>query len=249
MLPKTIIDLSDRLDAAETPDAVITAVIEFAARFGISALRYGHDGALTPKGVRPPMIIGRTDPDFDAAYIDGRAYEYDPTVRHAASSTRHAWTGLEFERGMPGVDPRHLDFLERSAADFGLNSGIVLPIRNGASKTFGGFIMFSDLSGSELVRACGADVLELRLGALLADQAMMKAGLQAEPPDRFASPLSPRESECLKWLAAGYRNDRIAQRMGITNPTVEAHLASLRRKLKATTREQAVAIAVRHGWI
>lgn len=61
--------------------------------------------------------------------------------------------------------------------------------------------------------------------------------------------LSSRERECLQWLAQGLRNDRIAERMGISNPTVEMHFARARRKLGAATREQALAKAVALGLI
>ena len=56
--------------------------------------------------------------------------------------------------------------------------------------------------------------------------------------------LSPRERECLRWLAAGLRYDRIAERLGISLVTVELHVANAKRKLCAKTREQALAIAV-----
>jgi DNA-binding CsgD family transcriptional regulator len=56
--------------------------------------------------------------------------------------------------------------------------------------------------------------------------------------------LTTRERECLLWLAKGLRNDRISERMGISNPTVEMHLAHARQKLGASTREQALAKAV-----
>lgn len=61
--------------------------------------------------------------------------------------------------------------------------------------------------------------------------------------------LSPRELECLKWLASGQRNDRIADRMGVTRPTAEMHLANARRKLGAATREHALARALMLGLI
>ena len=56
--------------------------------------------------------------------------------------------------------------------------------------------------------------------------------------------LSPRERQCLQRLAKGSRNDRIADAMGITQPTVKLHLQNARRKLRASTREQAIARAV-----
>lgn len=61
--------------------------------------------------------------------------------------------------------------------------------------------------------------------------------------------LTPRERECLLWLSMGLRNAQIAYRLGIKLVTVEFHLANARRKLNATTREQAVAAAVRMGLI
>jgi DNA-binding CsgD family transcriptional regulator len=58
--------------------------------------------------------------------------------------------------------------------------------------------------------------------------------------------LSPREREILRWLAAGLRTDRIAFRLGVKPVTIHMHLKSARRKLGARTREQMMAIAVRH---
>ncbi|WP_306025700.1 helix-turn-helix transcriptional regulator [Oceaniradius stylonematis] len=61
--------------------------------------------------------------------------------------------------------------------------------------------------------------------------------------------LTPRERDILLWLASGLRNDQIAYRANIAEVTVRKHLISIRRKLNARTREQAIAIAVRDGWI
>lgn len=68
-------------------------------------------------------------------------------------------------------------------------------------------------------------------------------------PDKARTRLSRRERECLLWLAAGLRNDRIAERLGIRGATVELHLRNARRKLGARTREQAVARAVALGLV
>ena len=61
--------------------------------------------------------------------------------------------------------------------------------------------------------------------------------------------LSPRELQCLTLLAAGFSNEGIAKEVGIRPPTVAMHLANARTKLKAVTREHAVAIAVSKGLI
>jgi len=61
--------------------------------------------------------------------------------------------------------------------------------------------------------------------------------------------LTDRESELLSYLAVGLKNDRIAERCGLAEVTVRKHLLSARQKLGATTREQALAIALQNGLI
>lgn len=59
--------------------------------------------------------------------------------------------------------------------------------------------------------------------------------------------LSDREKAALRWLAEGHRVDRIAEKMGVSNRTVEVHLANARKRVGAKTREQALVIAIRSG--
>lgn len=66
---------------------------------------------------------------------------------------------------------------------------------------------------------------------------------------RETGALTPRETECLQWLARGLNNAGIAARMHVTLPTVALHLINARKKLGAQTREQAVAQAVKLGLI
>jgi len=57
--------------------------------------------------------------------------------------------------------------------------------------------------------------------------------------------LTPRELECLNWAAHGLRTDRISEKLGITNNTVNFHLKNTKQKLNAKTLSEAVAIAFR----
>ncbi len=63
------------------------------------------------------------------------------------------------------------------------------------------------------------------------------------------SALSPRELQCLDLLARGHSNEGIAKSIGIKTPTVAMHLANARNKLKAGSREHAVAIAITKGFV
>jgi DNA-binding NarL/FixJ family response regulator len=60
------------------------------------------------------------------------------------------------------------------------------------------------------------------------------------------APLTPREIEVLKALAAGLNNKAAARRLGISPHTVKFHIESLFRKLGAATRAEAVAKGLTH---
>lgn len=57
--------------------------------------------------------------------------------------------------------------------------------------------------------------------------------------------LGLRELQCLEWCSRGKTNWEIGQILGITERTVEHHIASATRKMASVTRAQAVAEALR----
>jgi DNA-binding NarL/FixJ family response regulator len=61
--------------------------------------------------------------------------------------------------------------------------------------------------------------------------------------------LTAREREVLQMLAQGRGNKEIAARMKISEHTVKFHVASILGKLGASTRTEAVSVALRRGLI
>ena len=61
------------------------------------------------------------------------------------------------------------------------------------------------------------------------------------------SPLTERELEVLQAAARGERNKEIAYKLGITERTVKAHLASIYQKFSVDSRAAAVAVAAQKG--
>jgi DNA-binding NarL/FixJ family response regulator len=62
-------------------------------------------------------------------------------------------------------------------------------------------------------------------------------------------PLTPRELEVLRQVAAGLRNRQIADRLVLTEQTVKNHLSRIMHKLGVPNRTHAVTFAVRQGWL
>jgi ATP/maltotriose-dependent transcriptional regulator MalT len=65
----------------------------------------------------------------------------------------------------------------------------------------------------------------------------------AEKPVPAASPLTERELEVLRWMAAGLSNPEIGARLFISAGTVKAHTAAIYRKLDVANRPEAIARA------
>ncbi len=74
-----------------------------------------------------------------------------------------------------------------------------------------------------------------------------EADSKAAADELAAAALTKRESEALVLLCKGLPRDEMAACMGCAMKTLDAHLASMRRKLQLSTIE-AVVLAVKAGW-
>lgn len=63
------------------------------------------------------------------------------------------------------------------------------------------------------------------------------------------NPLTERELQTLRAVAAGETNKGIALQLGITERTVKAHLTSVYNKLGVDSRAAAIAVAAQNGWL
>ncbi|GLW08927.1 DNA-binding response regulator [Microtetraspora sp. NBRC 13810] len=79
--------------------------------------------------------------------------------------------------------------------------------------------------------------------AVLAGAAAVPAPVVAPP----GSPLTEREREVLKLIAAGRSNREIARELTVAEKTVKTHVSNVLMKLGVQDRTQAALFAVRHG--
>ena len=70
-------------------------------------------------------------------------------------------------------------------------------------------------------------------------------------PDKMivAEPLTDRELDVLRLAAKGFTNKAIGMQLGISDRTVQGHLAHIFAKMQAASRTEAVMRAVSLGWI
>lgn len=97
-----------------------------------------------------------------------------------------------------------------------------------------------------------ADVLEevARGGApmspSIARRVVSTFRIEGDPPLRG---LTNRETDVLNALGAGYTYGGVAELLGVSVDTVRQHVRNLYRKLHASSKAEAIAVAMRAGWI
>jgi DNA-binding NarL/FixJ family response regulator len=81
---------------------------------------------------------------------------------------------------------------------------------------------------------------------VLRGRAAPATGFDSQPdPD----PLTPRESEVLRLMAAGYSNREIAEALGTAEGTVKNHASNILSKLGVRDRTRAVLRGLELGWL
>jgi DNA-binding NarL/FixJ family response regulator len=103
-------------------------------------------------------------------------------------------------------------------------------------------------SADELIRAV-RDVNEGRSALDPAITRKLMSSLFKKPADSAVEPLTDRELDVLRLAAKGFTNKAIGMQLGISDRTVQGHLAHIFAKLQANSRTEAVMRAVSLGWI
>lgn len=106
--------------------------------------------------------------------------------------------------------------------------------------------LLKNVTADELARAIRAAKAGQPTLALEAAQALIHAATQPKPP---GYDLTPREREVLALMIKGYNNNDIADRATISRSTVKFHVSSILSKLGASTRTEAVAMALQHNLV
>jgi DNA-binding NarL/FixJ family response regulator len=151
--------------------------------------------------------------------------------------------GLEVIRRLGG-EPGAVRFLALSVSDAA--EDVIAVIRAGAR----GYVT-KTISGAELADAVrrvhdGDAVFSPRLAGFVLDAFASLEPVQVDPE---LDQLTAREREVLRHIARGYLYKEIAQRLGISAKTVEAHVSAVLRKLQLSNRHELSRWAVQRGWV
>lgn len=129
------------------------------------------------------------------------------------------------------------------SADAGLVSGLLVPV-DGISG-YKGFISFA---GSQREIDPMAE-MDLHLIGIYFHHRLRQL-LPSRPSTlKKAKALSPQEEQCLLWMSKGKSDWEIGEILSISERTARSHAQSIKRKVGARTRVQAVVDAIKGGMI
>lgn len=231
----------DTLQKADTPDAVCVALLGVTSRWGLTALMAGTvPDPNTPVGKQKKHVILCDWPhEWLKRYVARNYVDHDPVVSHM----KHLQAPFQWqEAAKVGSVDRQSKAVMGDAGEFKLRDGLAFPLF-----TLDGQIVMVSLGGERAEMSYA----EFGMISLVATYAVGRAMQLHSRPERTIDniELTSRETECLKWAAMGKSEWEISQILGISEHTSEKHLLNAKMKLGAANRVQAVAEAIRRGYI
>ncbi len=215
--------------------------------FGFDSFVYGLSTSPRPDKEAQLYVFTTLPLEWMAIY-DRKAYvEVDPRIQLVYDNTMPAiW-----DQGTVRGKSRRTDEFLDDAAQFGICSGLAFTLHD--VNHHGIMIAFN--SKRPEIDPVRYEMIQRNLGELLLfghsfNEMFMRTVVECGLPSRMkGAPLSQRERQVLRLLAGGRTTDYVGNQLGITARTVQFHLGSIRAKLDAATREEAVALAVKTGVI
>ena len=199
------------------------------------------DHALFRAGVRSELE-GRVDVVGEAGTVDEAVALIEKTKPDVVLLDVHMpdGGGVEVARRLGGRDG--IRFLALSVSD--APEDVIAVIRAGARGYVTKTIDAERLADAIERVADGDAVFSPRLAGFVLDA--FRGGVPV-PDASDLDQLTPREQEVLRLIARGYLYKEVAFNLGISTKTVEAHVASVLRKLQFTNRHELSRWAMEQG--
>jgi LuxR family quorum sensing-dependent transcriptional regulator len=229
------LDFIDGLSRLDNAGAVVGALRDKLASYGFHAFLITGLPELGDR-IDPLVLLNGWPAGWFDLYVRQSFSDHDPIVAHCKRSLDpFAWADVYDDRA---ATPRQREVMQR-ARDFTMIEGFCVPIHNED-----GFQAVVTMAGDR------PDLSPRSRSAihLMSIYAHSKASSHSIA-ERDRHLLTTREREVLTWLAIGRTTDGVAERLGISAGTVEAHYENAARKLGVRGRVRTLVEAHRRGEI
>jgi LuxR family quorum sensing-dependent transcriptional regulator len=229
------LDFIEEIEPHTTVDKVMDAMERVFARFGFQTLIIS--GLPNPEQNLEQMILAkRWPPEWFKLYTLNQYVRVDPVARQCRRSVNpFEWSEATYDSDN---EPRCAEVMQR-ASDFRMLRGFIVPIHG--------------IAGYEACVSLGGEHLDLNIRSKPAIHLMAMYAFdrihRLITPAKPVHKLTARQREVIAWSASGKSAWEIGAIIGITQRTVEEHIAMACRNLGATNRTHAVAVSIREHLI
>jgi DNA-binding CsgD family transcriptional regulator len=242
-------DFSQRLAALQTSESIRDLVLETIQPLGFANFAYHIIQMPDVDNVRTKQAYGISSyPDsWTRHYISNGYVNDDPVIAKVyEESAPFIW---EDSISLGDLSKKQRKLLE-DAHSIGISNGLTIPLQSRAGETASLSLIPGDISTDDLRAPALINLLHLmaeflhgRAARIVIEEALTNSS------KRRRSLLSPRETEALTWVARGKSTWEISKILIISEKSVEFYLDSVKNKLQATNRTQAVVKAIVLGLI
>ena len=230
LLTDTGLRLVEHLERQKDIPSLLASFQRLVLAFGMNAFCIGDPSPKAKRDLR--RWDGAWPVDWYWRYASQNYFFHDPVVaRMNVMTTPFRWSAA-YNQAKGGRARQ----IAQEAPAFGMVEGLAVPIHGP-----GGVIAAASIGGDRYELSPG-DEHALHMAALYLHARMY--ALRAQDASRPRPKLTPRERECLKWVAAGKTDWEISQILNIAEQTAHGYVQNALGKLGARTRAQAVALAL-----
>lgn len=230
-LTNATFEFIEMLDEKSDISFLIHSFQTFIGKFGMACFLIGD--ATQPKVQRDDRLWATTWPNDWLERWKSRNYiTVDPVLNQLLRRNALVrWRDVR--RADDAAGTRVLD----EACDYGLKDGLTLPVY-GRDGFLIGITLGTDHYDLDRQAETCLHMASIYFHSKLEQLRFGQSSQWAEPK------MTPRERECLSWVAAGKTDWEISQILSIAEQTVHEYVQNALIKLKAATRAQAVATAI-----
>jgi LuxR family quorum sensing-dependent transcriptional regulator len=225
------------IQAAQSAADAVCVLSDFAGRYGFERIYLGQLVNPAAVATRDILYVSDWPDDLQAERRRQMAILHDPIARCALTARRpFRWREAHAQASRAGR--RVVDMVH----NYGITDGIMFPMHaidsltGGVSLGSGAALDLAPVEVSELEIVCQAAYYHLE-------------GLHGPLPYQKVAQLTDRETDCVRFAAAGKTNWEIATILGIREDTVKKTLRRAAAKLGSVNRAHLVASAIRTGRI
>ena len=236
--------------AVNEQGALERGVLEITRGLGFDSFMYGISTSHDPVQESKSYVFTTLPWEWVLRY-DQQAYiEIDPRVRHWNTNS----TPLIWDRYLDHQRNERIEAFFEDAARHGVGSGVAFALHAAHSAGVGVALValnsrervIDDGRRREILKSLGDILL---FGIYFHDLFMKNVVGKGVAPRTQGVPLSEREKQCLTLAAHGHTSHDIAIKLAIAERTVQFHFDSIRSKLAAGNRQEAIAKAIGLGII